>query len=209
MLWYLCSVCGGFPRSDGRVGRTRSRLGPLVIVIAGLALVLAASPVAAADPVQISIALDDQAAPVEITEQRDLVALYSNLCSEQRAGGLGVRPAFEIVIVWSDDPRGPVWRGKLYPAFGDRPAAVDIPEWRLYSSGYPHNKFCDSRLVDAGGLEVLVKYGVPMRAGAPAAPARSPMDELPQATVWLIVSGGAVLLAVPAGLYVIRKRVAS
>jgi hypothetical protein len=158
------------------------------ISLVGLALVFSATLVSAAVPQKVIVSGGTLAAPIEIVDLHDTGEILVHLCSDQRAGDLAGRPFFDIVVQWiADDPSALTWRGKLYPAVGDRPAAVDIPDWQLYTNSA--TEFCDRRVAGAAALQVLARYGVPTEIGV----------HLPQTSASRS-TGGIIVLAVLAGM---------
>lgn len=79
-------------------------------------------------------------------------AIVQSLCSEERAGSLRNRPHYSIEIVWTETLK---WKGRFYPPFVGRAAAVHIPDWKLYSGQRVWR--CDRRLAGAEAVRILLR----------------------------------------------------
>jgi hypothetical protein len=115
-------------------------------------------PAAAATPEKVTIDGPGLDRRVTITRPEDLIAIIGGLCSDNRAGHPAGRPSLNITIAWTSDL---IWRGKLYPPVAGHRFAVDIRDWKLYTSERPSPRPCDRRVVGSEALDVLRRYDVP------------------------------------------------
>ncbi len=172
----------------GRICRAVLRAGAWLLAI-GLAGLLVGVPRAfAADPSEVVLSGAPLPQPIVITDLSQTAYVRVDLCSAQEAGPPAGRQFLDIRVTWTDELS---WVGRFYPAVGALPAAVDIPSWKLYGSGFAVST-CRDRVVGPAALAMLRRYEVPVVL--PALPATD-MSLLPDRRLhWL----GWVLLTLSA-----------
>lgn len=158
-------------------------------------------PATAATPRKITLSGGTLDHPIEITRPEDLDGVTTSLCTDARISSLAGRPSFEINITWTADL---TWGGRLFPEVMDQPAAVDIPDWRLYVDRSPPRS-CDRRVAGEEALRVLTAYGVPTTVVERRLPTAAREGE-PSETIVIAAGTLAAFVVLVALLTVLRPR---
>jgi len=188
--------------TKGRRRRAIVRLGACVVSI-GFAYHLGWVPrVAAADPSNVVVSGSPMPRPVVISDLNETAYVRVDLCGDQLAGPLAERAFLAIRVSWTDELH---WDGRFYPAVAALPAAVDIPNWKLYGSGSAIST-CRDRVAGPKALAMLSRHGVPVELTAVPATDSSLAADRPLVSLgWLLLTLGVILSAVH-GVRRARKR---